>query len=58
MVRAARKTVLLADHTKVGAVCLHRYADLTDIDLLVTDSGLAPELAEEIAAAGPEVVVA
>lgn len=56
MVRAARKTVLLADHTKIGAVCLHRYADLVDIDLLITDTGLAPELAEEIAAAGPEVV--
>ena len=56
MVGAARKTVLLADHTKVGTVCLHRYADLADIDLLITDDGLAPELAAEIEAAGPEVV--
>lgn len=58
MVRAARRTVLLADHTKVGTVCLHRYADLADIDLLITDSGLAPELAAEVEAAGIEVVLA
>jgi DeoR family fructose operon transcriptional repressor len=56
MVRSARKTVLLADHTKIGAVCLHRYADLSDIDVLITDDGLAPELAAEIEAAGPEVI--
>ena len=56
MLRSARQTVLLADHTKIGTVCLHRYGALTDIDLLVTDTGLDPELAAEIEAAGPEVV--
>jgi DeoR family fructose operon transcriptional repressor len=57
MIRAARKTVLLADHTKIGTVCLHRYAELSDVDLLITDNGLAPELAAEIEAAGVEVVL-
>jgi len=56
MIASARRSVLLADHTKIGNDYLARFGSLTDIDLLITDTGLADELAEEIEAAGVRVV--
>ena len=56
LVAAARRTVVLADHTKVGRSEFAYVAPLSAVDTLVTDSGLEPELAEEIEAAGPRVV--
>jgi DeoR family transcriptional regulator, fructose operon transcriptional repressor len=56
MIAAARRTVLLADHTKVGDVHFAAFASLSDIDVMVTDTGLDDRLAAEIRAAGPEVV--
>jgi DeoR/GlpR family transcriptional regulator of sugar metabolism len=42
-VRAARKVTVVADHTKWGIVGLSAFADLDDVDTLVTDSGLPAE---------------
>ncbi|MDT0166111.1 DeoR/GlpR family DNA-binding transcription regulator [Actinotalea sp. AC32] len=56
LVAAARRTVVLADRTKVGRADLAHVAPLASIDTVVTDSGLAPELADEIEGAGPRVV--
>ncbi|GIG23827.1 DeoR/GlpR family DNA-binding transcription regulator [Cellulomonas denverensis] len=56
LVRAGRRTVVLADHTKLGREDFAHVAPLSDIDALVTDSGVPPELAEEIEAAGVRVV--
>jgi DeoR family transcriptional regulator, fructose operon transcriptional repressor len=56
MVGAARRRVLLADHTKVGAEHLVAFAGIEDVDVLVTDTGLDDGTAEQLAAAGPEVV--
>ena len=39
-VRAASRVVLVADSTKWGTVGLMSFADLSDVDVLVTDSGL------------------
>jgi len=39
MIRAARRCVVLADHTKLGNDCLARFGDLSDIDTLITDGG-------------------
>jgi DeoR family fructose operon transcriptional repressor len=58
MIRAARRTVVLADHTKVGQDHLSRFATLDEIDTLITDSGLDAQLAEELRAQGPRVVLA
>lgn len=58
LVTAARRVVLLADHTKFGRVDFARFADLGDIDVAITDDGLDPDLAEETTAAGPSVVTA
>ncbi len=56
LVAAARRTVVLTDHTKVGRIDLAVVAPIAAVDTLVTDSGIAPELADEIEAAGPRVV--
>ncbi|MQA35827.1 DeoR/GlpR family DNA-binding transcription regulator, partial [Modestobacter roseus] len=56
MISAARRVVLLADHSKVGHDHLARFGDLEDVDLLITDTGLDERTAAELAAAGPRVV--
>jgi len=58
MIKAARRSVVLADHTKVGVDHFSRFADLADIAAIITDDGLDPETAAEIEALGPEVVLA
>ncbi|MER5889341.1 DeoR/GlpR family DNA-binding transcription regulator [Streptomyces sp. NPDC001941] len=55
-VAAARRVVLLADSAKSGAEHFARFAGLADVDLLITDSGLDPQDAAAIEAAGTEVV--
>ncbi|RKS75490.1 DeoR family fructose operon transcriptional repressor [Motilibacter peucedani] len=52
MLGAARRRVLLADSGKVGAVSSHQHAALADIDLLVTDTGLAGEALDDVRATG------
>jgi len=56
MVRAARRIVLLADHTKIGQEHFARFAEVGEFDVLVTDSGLEEGAAEELEEAGLEVV--
>lgn len=56
LVAAARRTVVLTDHTKFGRVDFAHVAPLSAVDTLITDSELEPDLAEEIEAAGPRVV--
>jgi DeoR family fructose operon transcriptional repressor len=50
--------VLLADHTKIGNDHFAWFGDLEQIDLFVTDSDADTELADQLAAAGPRVVLA
>ncbi|TDQ54962.1 DeoR/GlpR family DNA-binding transcription regulator [Actinorugispora endophytica] len=57
MVRSARRAVLLADHTKVGNDHFARFAAVEDLDCLITDTGLANGLADDISALGPRVVL-
>ncbi|WP_258724250.1 DeoR/GlpR family DNA-binding transcription regulator [Cellulomonas sp. NS3] len=56
LVAAARRTVVLTDHTKFGRVDFAQVVPLSAVDTLITDSQLEPDLAEEIEAAGPRVV--
>jgi DeoR family fructose operon transcriptional repressor len=56
MVRAARRAVLLADHTKFSQDYMARFAELSDVDVIYSDTGLDRGLAAELEAAGPEVV--
>ena len=56
LVASARRTVVLADHTKIGRSEFAQVAPLSAVDTLVTDSGLEPDLADEIESAGTRVV--
>ena len=56
MIAASRRRVLLADHTKVGNDYLARFGSLSDVDLLITDTGLNDELVAEVEAEGVRVV--
>jgi DeoR family transcriptional regulator, fructose operon transcriptional repressor len=56
MIAAARRTVLLADHTKVGNDYLARFGSLSEVDLLITDTGLDDDVADELDQAGLRVV--
>jgi DeoR family fructose operon transcriptional repressor len=58
MIRAARRSVVLADHTKVGQDHLSRFAALDEIDTLITDAGLDAQVADELRAQGPRVLLA
>jgi DeoR/GlpR family transcriptional regulator of sugar metabolism len=47
MMRAAQRSVLMVDHTKLGRAALHRLAPLRDFDLVLTDAKASErELAE------------
>lgn len=56
LVAAARRTVVLTDHTKFGRADFAQVAPLAAVDTIITDSDLAPELVDEIESAGPRVV--
>ena len=58
MVASARTVIVLSDSSKAGDAHLHRFADLADIDVLITDTDLDDDVAAEIRAAGPDVVTA
>ena len=58
MVRAARRVVVLADATKIGQEHLVSFADLTDVDLLVTDAVPATALSHRLTDSGTEVLTA
>lgn len=57
-VRAARRVVVVADHTKWGTVGLSSFARLAEVDTLVTDAGLSKEAQEQISEHLPGLVVA
>ena len=57
-VLAAERVVGLVDSTKVGAETAVRFAALDEVDVIVTDDGIAVDQRAELTAAGPEVVVA
>jgi DeoR/GlpR family transcriptional regulator of sugar metabolism len=58
LVGAARRVVVVADHTKWGTVGLSSFASLDEVDTLVTDDGLPPGAREEIRERLPGLVVA
>ena len=58
MAACARQVVLLADASKIGVEARVRFADLDEIDVLVTDKDLSDAHARALSTAGVEVVVA
>jgi DeoR family transcriptional regulator, aga operon transcriptional repressor len=58
MVRHATQVIVVADHSKLGRVSFAQLATLDAIDTLVTDAPPPDELAEQLAAAGVNVLIA
>lgn len=56
--QAARKVTVVADHTKWGVVGLSSFAELTDVDTLVSDSGLGAEARALVAERVGQLVIA
>ena len=56
MVEASRSSILVADSSKASQVHLHRFAGIDAVDLIITDTDLGEQSAEDLRAAGPEVV--
>lgn len=55
MLRASRRRIFLADHSKIGLVRGSQHARIEDVDLLITDHGLAGAGRESLEAAGLRV---
>lgn len=56
LIKAAKRSIVLADHTKFGREEFGRIAPLGAIDTIITDSGVNQDLVIEIEAAGPDVI--
>jgi DeoR/GlpR family transcriptional regulator of sugar metabolism len=57
MMQRARRTIVLADHTKIGHVALYRSAPITAMQTLITDSAAPPEIVQELERLGIGVQV-
>jgi DeoR family transcriptional regulator, fructose operon transcriptional repressor len=58
MVRSAHKVVALVDSSKIGQELTVRFADLADVDVVVTDAGISPADRAELERLDLDVVVA
>ncbi|WP_433476410.1 DeoR/GlpR family DNA-binding transcription regulator [Spirillospora sp. CA-142024] len=52
MYGAARRRILLTDHSKIGHISTLKYADLSDVDLLITDDGVDEQDLKKLTDAG------
>lgn len=55
LVSTARQVFAVCDHHKFGQTALRTFASLQEVDVLLTDSGLAPETAELFRKAGVNI---
>lgn len=58
MMRAAQKVIVLADSTKFGRRGFAKIGNIEDIDMIITDSGINPNVVKQIKEHGIEVVIA
>ena len=57
LMAASRRTVILTDHSKFGREDFARVAPLSEVDTVVTDSGVDADLADDVERSGPRVVI-
>lgn len=55
MIANANTTILLADSSKVGNVCFTKFADLDEVDLMISDQGADQEFVEEARRSGMQI---
>jgi DeoR/GlpR family transcriptional regulator of sugar metabolism len=58
LIERVDRVIVLADSTKLGARSAYRFADVKDIDILVTDAAASPELVARFEAQGVQVIIA
>jgi DeoR family fructose operon transcriptional repressor len=58
MVGCARTVVVLVDSRKIGAESTARFAELHDVDLVITDSGISQHQRRSLEQSGVEIVIA
>lgn len=58
MIRSARQVILLADHSKFGAVSLARFSNLDVISMIITDDGTPGEFIEALRQRGIAIQIA
>lgn len=58
MIQAARKLIVVTDHTKFGRGSVIHLAPLSEADIVISDSGLALEYRDMLEAHGVEVLLA
>ena len=58
MLRAAEKVIFCLDNTKFGRLSLSRLCDLSEMDTVVTDTGVSSSLLKQLQNAGVHVVLA
>lgn len=55
--RSSQRSVVLADSSKLGAEYFHRFARISEVDVLITDDQCDLDIAEDIRKEGPRVVL-
>ena len=58
MMGAAQKTIVLADSSKFGRRGFAKIANLSDVDMIITDSNVSKQTMAKMEELGIEVVVA
>jgi DeoR/GlpR family transcriptional regulator of sugar metabolism len=58
MIKSARKVVLVTDHSKFGIDSMVHVASLTDVDQIVTDTSLDPNVQQMLKEHGIEILLA
>lgn len=58
MMHSAQKTIVLADSTKFGRRGFSKICDMSDVDLIITDSHVKPAVVKQIEEMGVEMVIA
>ena len=58
LIERVDRVIVLADSTKLGERSAYRFADVKDIDILVTDAAASPDLVSKFEAQGVKVILA
>lgn len=58
MMRAAQKVIVLADSSKFGKRGFAKIGNIEDIDMIITDTGVNPNVVKQIKEHGIEVIIA
>lgn len=58
MLKAGKKVILVADHTKLGRTALAKVCDLDEPDLMVIDRDIPEDMLEQLKAVGTDLLLA